>query len=296
MNIIEKDKQYILQTYKRQNLAVSKGKGKYLYDTDGKKYLDFFAGISVCNLGHCHPKVVAAIKKQSSQLIHASNHYYAEPQVELVEKLVKLSFPGRVFLSNSGAEANECALKLVRKWGNIQPSKKTEVVTFSNSFHGRTLFTLAATGQAKFHKGFEPMPESFKYAEFNNLASLEALVSDKTAAILLEPVQGEGGINIATQEFMSGVKKICDEKNIILIFDEVQCGLGRTGGALFCTLYQVMVDFHPPAAAAWRTWSIQATSRPPGGLVSSAGSNGPLPVSSTSPVVPATFSASAVTV
>jgi acetylornithine/N-succinyldiaminopimelate aminotransferase len=242
MNIIDEEKKYILQTYKRQNLAVSKGKGKYLYDMDGRKYLDFFAGISVCNIGHCHPRVVSAIKKQSGKLIHASNHYYAGPQVELVEKLIKLSFPGKVFLSNSGAEANECALKLVRKWGNEQALKKNEVITFSNSFHGRTLFTLAATAQEKFHKDFEPMPEGFKYAEFNNLSSVEALVSDRTSAVLLEPVQGEGGINIATKEFMSGVKKICDDKKIILIFDEVQCGMGRTGRFFAYEQYGVVPD------------------------------------------------------
>lgn len=242
MNTIEKEKQYIVQTYKRQNLAVAKGKGKYLYDETGRKYLDFFAGISVCNLGHCHPKVVAAIKKQAGALIHASNHYYAQPQVELVEKLIKLSFPGKVFLSNSGAEANECALKLARKWGAKQPVKKYEVISFSNSFHGRTLLTLAATAQPKFHAGFEPMPEGFKYAEFNNLESAAKLVGPNTAAVLVEPVQGEGGINIATKDFLAGLRKLCDDNNLILIFDEVQCGMGRTGTFYAYEQYGIVPD------------------------------------------------------
>jgi acetylornithine/N-succinyldiaminopimelate aminotransferase len=243
MDIKQNDKQYILQTYKRQNLAVTRAKGKYVYDENGMKYLDFFTGISVCNVGHCNPKVVSAVKKQTVKLMHASNHYYTGPQGELAKRLIGLSFPGRVFLSNSGAEANECAIKLARKWGNsLSGAKKYEVISFTDSFHGRTLATLAATAQEKFHKGFEPMPEGFKYARFNNLESLSRLAGDKTAAVIIEPVQGEGGINIADKEFLAGVRKICDEKNIMLIFDEIQCGMGRTGTFFAYEQYGVVPD------------------------------------------------------
>ncbi len=243
MNITENDKQYIVQTYKRQELTVSKAKGKFVYDENGKKYLDFFSGISVCNLGHCNTRVVSAIKKQAGTLMHASNHYYTGPQGELAKKLVGLSFPGRVFFSNSGAEANECAIKLARKWDSSREgAKKFEVISFSNSFHGRTLATLAATGQPKFHKGFEPMPAGFKYAEFNDLDSVSKLVTDQTAAVLIEVVQGEGGVNIAEKSFLEGLRKLCDEKGLILIFDEVQCGMGRTGTFFSYEQYGVVPD------------------------------------------------------
>ena len=243
MNITENDKEYIVQTYKRQELAVAKAKGKYVFDQAGKRYLDFFTGISVCNLGHCNPRVVSAIKKQAGTLMHASNHYYTAPQGELAKKLIELSFPGRVFFSNSGAEANECAIKLARKWGNsLTGKKKFELISFSNSFHGRTLATLAATGQQKFHNGFEPMPAGFKYAEFNNLGSVSRLISDETAAVIVEPVQGEGGVNIAEKGFLEGLKKLCDEKGMILIFDEVQCGMGRTGTFFAYEQYGIVPD------------------------------------------------------
>lgn len=239
MSIISEEKRYVLQTYKRLDLVLLKGRGKHVWDEKGKKYLDFFAGISVCNVGHCNPKVTAAIKKQVSTLIHASNHYYTEPQAELAAALIKATFPGKVFFSNSGAEANECAIKLARKWGK---GKKFEVITFSDSFHGRTLATLAATGQDKFHKGFEPMPAGFARAKFNDLASVTRAVGPKTAAILVEPVQGEGGIYLATKEFLKGLRTICDRHGLLLIFDEVQSGMGRTGKLFAFQKYGVKPD------------------------------------------------------
>jgi acetylornithine/N-succinyldiaminopimelate aminotransferase len=241
MNIIEKEKKYILQTYKRINLFLVKGKGQYVWDWKGKKYLDFFSGISVSNLGHCHPTVVNAAKKQLSTLIHASNHYYAAPQAEFAEELVKRSMKGRVFLSNSGAEANECAIKLARKWGS-STGGRYEVITFRNSFHGRTLATLAATAQEKFHKGFEPMPEGFRYAILNDLDSVKKVLNKKTAAILVEPIQGEGGVYPCTRKFLVELKKLCDKNRLILIFDEVQCGLGRTGKLFAFQYYGVKPD------------------------------------------------------
>jgi len=241
--IVENDKQYMTQTYNRQNLTIVKAKGKYVYDESGKKYLDFFSGISVCNLGHCHPRVVAAVKKQAGSLMHASNHYYTGPQGELAKKLISLSFTGRVFFSNSGAEANECAIKLARKWGSaLAGAKKFEIISFSNSFHGRTLATLAATAQEKFHKGFEPMPAGFKYAVFNDLESFSKLVTQETAAVIVEPIQGEGGINIAQKAFLEGLRNICDQKGMLLIFDEIQCGMGRTGTFFAYEQYGVVPD------------------------------------------------------
>jgi predicted acetylornithine/succinylornithine family transaminase len=245
MNLIKEEQQYILQTYKRVPLVVSKAKGQYLWDDKGKKYLDFFSGISVCNVGHCNPRVAAAIKKQAETLIHVSNHYYVESPVLLAKELVKASFPGKVFLANSGAEANECAIKAARKWGGKHPGKKGsryEIITFNESFHGRTLATLAATGQTKFHKGFEPMLPGFTFAAFNDLSSVKRLINEKTVAVMVEPIQGEGGVNVATQEFLEGLRALCDRQKLLLIFDEVQTGLGRTGRAFAFQTFGVKPD------------------------------------------------------
>ncbi|MFH0953165.1 MAG: aspartate aminotransferase family protein [Verrucomicrobiota bacterium] len=225
-DIVALHKQYVMPTY-APGLVLVRGKGTKVWDADGKEYLDFLAGIAVLAVGHCHPKVVKAIKQQAAKLMHVSNLYYNENQPRLAEKLSKLSLQGKCFFCNSGAEANEGLFKLARFWGHAQG--KYEIVSMTNSFHGRTLATLAATGQTKYQKGFEPMPMGFAYADFNNLDSVRATVNGKTAAILVEAVQGEGGIVPASPEFMKGLRALCDEKGMLMLCDEVQCGLGRTG-------------------------------------------------------------------
>ncbi|OGS19712.1 MAG: acetylornithine aminotransferase, partial [Elusimicrobia bacterium RIFOXYA2_FULL_40_6] len=241
MNIADLEKEYILQTYKRQNVAFIKGKDKYLWDSNGRKYLDFFTGISVSNMGHCHKKIVAAIKKQSGKLIHVSNHYYTEPQAKLAELLVRKSFKkGRVFLSNSGAEANECAIKLARKYGN--PKGRYEIISFENSFHGRTMATLSATGQKKFHQHFDPFLTGFKFAKLNDIASVKKLVDKRTCAIFIEPIQGEGGICAANRKFLHELRALCNKNKLMLIFDEIQCGLGRTGKLFAYKYYGIEPD------------------------------------------------------
>ncbi|MFQ3675442.1 MAG: aspartate aminotransferase family protein [Endomicrobiia bacterium] len=225
--MISEHEKFFLKTYKRFNIIFEKGVGKYLFDTKGKKYLDFFCGISVCNLGHCDQKTVSVLEKQIKKLWHISNYFYHPKQTELAKLLVKKSFPSKVFFSNSGAESVECALKLARKFGS--KTNRYEIITFKNSFHGRTLATLTATGQEKFHQNFAPLVEGFKYATLNNLDSVKKLVNNKTVAIIVEPVQGEGGVNPATKEFLHGLRTICDNNNMLLVFDEIQTGFGRTG-------------------------------------------------------------------
>jgi predicted acetylornithine/succinylornithine family transaminase len=227
MNLIELEHAYTLPTYKRQHLVPVRAKDKYIWDDRGKRYLDLFSGISVANVGHSHPRVVAAIRRQTGRFLHVCNHYYSEPTVRLAAELIKTSFPGQVFLANSGAEANECAIKVARKAGYA--AGRFEIISFLNSFHGRTLATLAATGQIKFHKGFEPLVPKFRFAPFNDLAAAKKLVTRKTAGIIVEPVQGEGGVCVASREFLKGLRALCDRHGIPLIFDEVQTGLGRTG-------------------------------------------------------------------
>lgn len=243
MNWVKQEKDFIMPTYKRQGIMFVRGKGKYLWDSKGKKYLDFFAGLSVCNLGHCPPKVVSAVKAQVGKLMHVSNIYYTPSQIELAKLLVGRSFgKGKVFFSNSGAEANECAIKMARKLGNASKPKAYEIITFNNSFHGRTLATLTATGQRKFLKGFEPAMPGFKYAVFNDLKSVKKLVSRKTCAIMVEPVQGEGGIFPADKKFLAELRKLCNAKKLLLIYDEVQCGIGRTGRLFAFQSYNVKPD------------------------------------------------------
>ncbi|MBD3271277.1 MAG: acetylornithine/succinylornithine family transaminase [Elusimicrobia bacterium] len=239
MNIFEKEKKYILQTYSRHPLAIKRAQGKYVWDYAGKRYLDFFSGLGVCNIGHCHRSIVNAIKDQSETLMHTSNLYYTMPQVKLAEKLSKASLKGKVFFSNSGAEANECAIKLARKNGK---TNKWKIVTFINSFHGRTLATLAATGQKKFHRGFEPLPRGFVFARFNDLASVNQKMDASVCAVIVEPIQGEGGVHVAEPGFLKGLKELCMRKKILLIFDEVQCGLGRTGSLFAYQGYGVKPD------------------------------------------------------
>jgi predicted acetylornithine/succinylornithine family transaminase len=220
----------IMNTYKRFPVAMVRGLGAKLWDANGREYLDLVAGIAVCNLRHCHPNVVAAIKEQADSLMHVSNLYYTEPQAQLARLLVENSFADKVFFCNSGAEANEAAIKLARKYAheNMGPDK-FELITMKDSFHGRTMATITATGQEKFQFGFTPLLEGFSYAPFNDLKALEAAITLKTCGIMLEPIQGEGGVIIPDAEYLAGVRDICDRHGILLIIDEVQTGMGRTG-------------------------------------------------------------------
>ena len=234
------DDQYVIGTYKRQPLLLVKGKGAFVWDSTGKKYLDFFSGLAVNNTGNCHPAVVRAIKQQAGVLMHTSNIYYTEPMLEVAEILGK-HFVGKVFFCNSGAEANEGAIKLARKWGS-KNGGKFEIITMDNSFHGRTVTTITATGQTKYQKGFDPLTPGFKYGQFNDLGSIEKLITKKTCAIMVEPIQGEGGVNIGEISFIKGLREICDDNNILLIFDEVQTGIGRTGKMFAYEHYGVKPD------------------------------------------------------
>jgi acetylornithine/N-succinyldiaminopimelate aminotransferase len=227
--IFESYKNYIMPTYTKTPLVFVKGKGSRLWDIQGKEYLDFFPGWGVGNLGHCHPKVMQAVRDQISKLIFVPNNYYNVPQAKLAKELTRWTYPSKVFFCNSGAEANESAIKLSRKFG----MGRFEIITFDNSFHGRTLATLAATGQKKYQQGFQPLPEGFKTVRFNDIEATKQAISNKTVAIMLELIQGEGGINVAEKDFVLALRKICDEKNLLLIIDEVQTGIGRTG-KLFC--------------------------------------------------------------
>ncbi len=224
--IVELVKQYVMNTY-APDVAIVSGSGCKVRDPEGHTYLDFTAGIAVHNVGHCHPKVVKAIQTQAATLVHCSNLFYNAKQALLAQRLSKISLGGKCFFCNSGAEANEAMIKLARLWGSEKG--KYEIITMQNSFHGRTLATLTATGQTKVQKGFDPLPIGFAYAEFNNLDSVKAAINEKTVAIMLEAVQGEGGVLPATEEFMVGVRKLCDENGLLMLCDEVQCGMGRTG-------------------------------------------------------------------
>lgn len=219
----------IMPTYSKIPLVFVKGKGSRLWDIHNNAYLDFFPGWGVGNLGHCHSKVMSAIRDQVSKLIFIPNNYYHIPQAKLAKEIVYWSFPAKVFFCNSGAEANEAAIKFARKFGK----GRYEIITFDNSFHGRTLAALSATGQKKYQSGFEPLVEGFKTVKFNDLQAVKNALTDKTIAVMLELIQGEGGINVAQKDFVLGLRKLCDEKGLLLIIDEVQTGMGRTG-KLFC--------------------------------------------------------------
>jgi acetylornithine/N-succinyldiaminopimelate aminotransferase len=227
--IFDSYKDYIMPTYTKVPLVFVKGKGSRLWDIHNKIYLDFFPGWGVGNLGHCHPKVMQAVRDQISKLIFIANNYYHLPQAKLAKEIAYQSYPAKVFFCNSGAEANEAAIKFSRKFGK----GRYEIITFENSFHGRTLATIAATGQKKYQQGFEPLPEGFKIVKFNDIDAIKNAITEKTVAIMLELIQGEGGINVANKDFVLSLRKICDDKNLVLIVDEVQTGIGRTG-KLFC--------------------------------------------------------------
>ena len=218
---------YVIPTYGRFEIALSHGTGSYVWDVSGKRYLDLGGGIAVCSLGHAHPEITAALIEQSRKLVHVSNLYFQEPQGRLAETLVRHLAPGKVFFCNSGAEANEGLYKLARKFGHTEG--RFEVLTAMNSFHGRTLAGIAATGQEKVKKGFEPLVPGFRHVPFNDLAAVRAALSPATAAILIEGIQGEGGITAATVEYLLGLRQLCDEQRLLLLIDGVQCGHFRTG-------------------------------------------------------------------
>ncbi|MBX3027627.1 aspartate aminotransferase family protein [bacterium] len=220
---------YLFPTYARAPLALVRGEGTRVWDADGREYLDFFSSTVVTNLGHQHPAVVRAIEQQAHQILHVSNLHYCEPQARLAERLVRRSFADRVFLCNSGAEANEAAIKLARKVGHARGDGRYEIITLLNSFHGRTLATIAATGQEKVRVGFEPVQQGFRYAAYDDPAALEAAISPRTIAIMVEPVQGEGGIVAPPPEYFQALRALCDRHGLLLIFDEIQTGMGRCG-------------------------------------------------------------------
>ena len=229
MSTPELAERYLMQTGRRLPVTFVRGRGCLVYDDAGREYLDLVAGIAVNLLGHSHPDVVAAVTKQSAELIHTSNLYFTRPQVELAQRLVELAFPSRVFFCNSGAEANEAAIKIARKWGARHRDGSFEIITTTGSFHGRTLATVTAGGQHKYSDPFEPLPPGFIHVPYNDAAAIDAAITDKTVAVMLEPVMGEIGIIAAAPGYLERVRALCDEKNLLLILDEVQTGLGRTG-------------------------------------------------------------------
>ena len=260
--VLDLNKAAVMPTY-TPTVAVASGKGVTVRDMDGMTYYDFTSGIGVQAVGHCNKKVVEAIQSQAAQLIHCSNLFANVPATQLAAKLVALSgLDGKAFFCNSGAEANEAAIKLARKWGAANGGRY-EVVTFRQGFHGRTLATVAATAQAWCQEGYDPLPVGFAYADYNDLESVKAAVNDKTVAIMLEAVQGEGGVMPATDEFMKGVRALCDEKNLLMICDEVQAGMGRTGTWFAWQGYDVKPDLFTCAKAL-------AGGLPMGALVSNA--------------------------
>lgn len=220
----------IADTYSRYPVVLVKGRGIKVWDSEGKEYYDFVSGIAVNNLGHCHPHITNALKKQAGELIHVSNLYYTLPQMEMAKLLTKKSFADKVFFCNSGAEANEAAIKLARKYSKDNyGNDRYEIITMHQSFHGRTIATISATAQEKFHKGFEPLLAGFRYVPYNDIPAVEKAINGRTCAIMVEPIQGEGGVNIPHRDYLKGLREICFSKRLLLIFDEVQTGLGRTG-------------------------------------------------------------------
>jgi len=230
---------YVFANYTRLSVVIVRGRGSRIWDADGKKYLDFFPGWAVSGIGHCHPRVVAAIKKQAARLIHIANNFYSEQQGLLAKAIAEHSFGGKCFFCNSGAEAVEAAIKLARKY---TPPGRFRIITMENSFHGRTLAAITATAQPKYQAGFEPLPEGFSYVPFNDLAAVERAVDEKTAAVMVEPIQGEGGINVADADYIKGLRELCDRTKTVLIFDEVQTGMGRTGKYFAYEHYGVVPD------------------------------------------------------
>lgn len=240
LDLYKKDKENYLPTFNRFPLAFIKGKGSRLWDADGKEYIDLLAGIAVNNVGHCHPKVVSAIQKQAAELMHISNFFVSPQQVALSELLVKISGLDRVFLTNSGAESVEGAIKIARRYAH-KHGRGGKIISMHNSFHGRTLATIA-TGQEKYQQGFGPIPTGFAQVPFNDLEAVKTAIDESTAAVILEPIQGEGGVVPAEKKYLDELRKVCDEKGVLLIFDEIQCGIGRTGNWFAKDYYGVQPD------------------------------------------------------
>jgi acetylornithine aminotransferase/acetylornithine/N-succinyldiaminopimelate aminotransferase len=278
MTLKKRGDEVIVGSYARYPAAMIQGQGCRLTDADGKEYIDFLSGIAVCGLGHCHPEVTAAICRQAAQLVHVSNLYYTEPQIELAELITANSFGEKLFFCNSGAEANEAAIKLARIHS---AAERYKIISLSGSFHGRTLATVAATGQPKFHKGFEPIPDGFLHAPFGDLKALEKMVDGSTCAILCEPLQGEGGVRPLPDEYLQGIRALCDRHGLLLIFDEIQTGIGRTGTIFACEQLGVKPDILTMAKAlgnglpigAMMTSSEIAASFVPGTHASTFGGN-----------------------
>ena len=255
--IIEGESKYIVNTYLRPEIVFSHGQGSYLYDTSGKRYLDFTSGIAVTALGHADPQWLAAVSEQAAKLVHVSNLYHTEPHVALARRLVENSFADRVYFCNSGAEANEAAIKFTRKYARSisaaenetgpdsqldNPPSKSEIVAFSGGFHGRTVGALATTHKAKYRDPFAPLMPGVTFAPFNDLDAAQRVINQDTCAVIVEPIQGEGGVNPASQDFLGGLRHICDQNQALLIFDEVQCGLGRTGHLWAHEAYDTIPD------------------------------------------------------
>ena len=243
-------KKHVAQTYGRYPIALIRGQGTKVWDKNGNQYLDFVSGLAVNNLGHCHPTVVSAIQKQAKTLLHVSNLYHIEPQSQLAELLTSSCFAEKIFFCNSGTEAIEAAIKLARKFSSDQGNpERTEIITMNNSFHGRTMGALSATAQKNYHTGFNPLLPGFKYVPFNNLPAIKKAISKKTCAILVEPIQGEGGVNVPEQTYLKDLKSLCQKKGILLIFDEVQTGFGRTGKLFAHELFKTKPDIMTLAKA-----------------------------------------------
>lgn len=231
---IEESSAYLMNTYNRLPVVLRKGRGVKVWSADGKEYLDFVGGVATNVLGHCHPKVVIAIQKQAQRLLHVSNFYYIEPQIKLGKLLVENSFADKAFFCNSGTEANEAAIKLARKYAKEHMGpERFEIIAAEGSFHGRTFGALSATGQERFHKGFEPMLPGFSFVPFGEPGALEEAVTPRTCAVMLEPILGEGGVKVPPENYLREVRAICDRRGLLLILDEIQTGMGRTG-KLFC--------------------------------------------------------------
>ena len=251
--IMDLDKKFVMQTYGRQPLALSHGKGAEVWDVEGKSYLDCFAGVAVNNIGHAHPKVALAICHQAQRMIHCSNVYYTQEQVELAQLLTQVSPHDRVFFANSGAEANEGAIKLARKY-----TGKGEIISTDNSFHGRTLATVTATGQDKYKEPFKPLPGGFKHVPYGDIQAMVDAITEETAAIILEPIQGEGGVIVPPEGYLQNVQNMCRQRDVLLIMDEIQTGFGRTGEMFASTLFGVEPDITTIAKAMGGGYPIGA--------------------------------------
>ena len=248
--LIEESRTYLMNTYNRFPVVFVRGRGMKLYDSDGKEYIDFLGGIAVNNLGHCHPKVVVALQKQAQKLIHVSNYFHIEPQIKLGKMLCQNSFADQAFFCNSGAEANEAAIKLARKYAKENLGEdKYEIITALNSFHGRTMATITATGQEKFQKAFTPLLPGFKYVPFGDVGAVAAAITDKTCAVMMEPIQAEGGVNLPPEDYFRELKALLEDKGLLLILDEVQTGIGRTGKLFAYEHYGIEPDIMTLAKA-----------------------------------------------